>query len=629
MVGNQNWKIIFLVSGLILVLIYLLDNYISDTEEAIYKRLESSVISDMSALAKNIDILLEEKTIFRGNQSLFSYLNSSLNLRRDLERELNLFITQKIKYLYLVYKDDKQRFRYLLDGSSEDKARFNQKFDAEGPEYYNIYKMKKEFAITQKGLENLSITFVYPLIKNAEVEAILVFDFSSAFEYELRKIIAPLKTMFMLIYILIGVFLTVTAIQTLFYYQARKRSYIDQLTGCYNRQYLRYFLDTNDIANYQIMMIDFDHFKKVNDNYGHDIGDGVLIFCTKIIKYFLAKEDKIFRYGGEEFIVLIHNSSKAEDTAQEIRTQIEKQYFVRENVNINMTVSIGVNPIPAHARNTSQAINIADSMLYKAKIQGRNRVVVYDSDMKVNIEEIHSSSHNIHDVVEALNDDRVICCFHKIIDKNGTAYKYEALVRYITKEGKTVYPNHFLSDIRHTKVYTDLAKRVIDICVNAIETKKMAVSMNLNVNDLCNDVLLEYLIQKVQNIKYKDASLTVEMLESERIENMPEVEASIEKLHSSGIKVAIDDFGSGYANFNYLVELDVDYIKIDGYLVENALKSEKSKEIVKSIIDLAHQMQMKTITEFVSSKEVQELMESLGTDYLQGFYISKPSEDIS
>ena len=475
----------------------------------------------------------------------------------------------------------------------------------------------------------MSITYLYPIIKNNEVEAILVFDFSSAFEYELRKIIAPLKTMFMLIYVLIGVFLIVTAIQTLFYYQARKRSYIDELTGCYNRQYLRYFLDTHDIANYQILMIDFDYFKKINDNYGHDVGDDVLIFCTKIIKYFLAKEDKIFRYGGEEFIVLIHNSSKAEDTAQEIRTQIEKQYYVRESVHINMTVSIGVNPIPAHARNTSQAINIADSMLYKAKVQGRNRVVVYDSDMKINIEEIHSSSHNIHNVVEALNDDRVICYFHKIIDKSGVVHKYEALVRYIAKDGIVVYPNHFLSDITHTKVYTDLTKRVIDICVKTIETEKVAVSMNLNVNDLCNYVLLEYLIEKVQNMKYKDAALTVEILESEKIENMSELGVSIQKLHSCGVKVAIDDFGSGYANFNYLVELNVDYIKIDGYLVENAVKSEKSREIVKSIIDLAHQMQMKTIAEFVSSKEIQEMMESLGTDYLQGFYISKPSADIS
>ena len=628
MVGSKNWKIISIVSIFILIVIYFLDTYITDTEEVLYERLEKSVINDMSNIGENIDRLFRERLLQEEDKNLFEYLKTKAELRENLEQQLSLFITSKIKYLYIIYKDEKEKFRFLLDGSIEDKARFNQKFDVEDPHYYTLYETKKEYAIKQKSFENLSITFLHPVIIEDKVEAIIVFDFSSAFEYELKKIVAPLKTMFMLIYIIISVFLLVTFIQTILYYKARNRSYIDELTGCYNRQYLRYFLDKHDINNYQVLMIDFDYFKKVNDNYGHEVGDKVLIFGAKHIQCSLTNEDKCFRYGGEEFIVLVHKQDEGGETAELIRSSIENSCFSYEKIKINITVSIGLNPIPQRARNKSQAINIADSMLYKAKIKGRNRVVAYTEGMDVNIEEIHSNSNNIHHVVKALAEDRIVCHFHKIINAKNEVHKYESLVRYLDKNGDLMYPNHFLSDIMHTNVYTDLTKRVIDISLKEMELQEINISINLNINDLFNKPLIEYLSQKVTAIKDKSYALCIEILENEEIKNIEELYTVIEKLHNLGVKFSIDDFGSGYANFNYLVKLDVDYIKIDGSLVENILNSEKSKHIVKSIIDLAHSMGMKTIAEFVSSKEIHDVMLELDTDYMQGFYIAKPQAKI-
>lgn len=628
MVGNQNWKIILVISIVVLSLIHLLDSYISDTEKLLYERLQSNVINDMSHVGENMNILLQEKTLDKKDKSFFEYFKDRAEVRQYFEKQLNLFISSKIRYIYLIYKDEEGRFRFLLDGSAEDKARFNQKLDVESSEYEDIYTSKKELAITQKSLEKLSITFLYPILNGSEVEAILVVDFSSAFEYELRKIIAPLKTMFTLMYLLIGIFLIITFIQTLFYYQARKRSYLDELTGCYNRQYLRYFLDINDIAEYQILMIDCDHFKKINDNYGHEIGDKVLVFITDLIKCCLINKDKGFRYGGEEFLVLVHRDNDADLVAESIRKKIEDAYLVNKQVSINITVSIGVNTIPTHARNTSQAINITDAMLYKAKVQGRNRIVSYASGMSIDIDEKHSTADNIYHVVEALSNDKVVCHFHKIIDKENKIYKYEALVRYINSDGEVVYPNHFLYDIMHTNVYTDVTKRVIDICIETMKSQKVSVSLNLNVNDLLNDVLVKYLVQRVEEIKELGIYLTVEILENEEIKNMDDLKIAMKTLHAQGVRFALDDFGSGYANYSYLIELDIDYIKIDGSLVQSALEFSKSKSIVKSIIELAHEMGVKTIVEFVSSKEIYEMMVSLETDYLQGFYISKPDAKI-
>ncbi len=628
MVGERNWKIVFGIFIVILGLTYALDNYISKTEIVLYERLESSIIKEISEVARNIDLKIKEDTLERNNSTLYEYFQNKPNIRKIFENQFSLFINSKIKYLYLVYKDDQQKFRFLLDGSVHDKARYNQKIDVKSDEYYSVYENKKAFVIKQKSLEKLSLTYLYPIKIKDKVEALLVFDFSNAFENELKNILAPLKNMFILIYASVGLFLIVTTIQALLYYHARKRSYIDVLTGVFNRQYLRYFLDENDLANYKIMMIDFDHFKKINDNYGHVIGDTVLVFGTKLIQSCIKSNDQLFRYGGEEFLVLVHKDNELTKVAELIRLTIEKAQFVQDNVSINITVSIGVNPLPSYTRNTAQAINIADSMLYKAKTQGRNKVVFYNDKMITNIDEKHSDAHNIHHVVEALDANRVICHFHKIINLKQEVYKYEALVRYITGEGKIVFPNHFLSDIAHTKVYTDLTKRVIDICIVEMQSKNIDISLNWNVNDLLNTVLVEYLVQKINKLTSKDASLTIEILENEEIKNMDELQLVIEKLQKYGIRFAIDDFGSGYANFNYLVGLNLDYIKIDGSLVEKSVVCDKSKNIVKSIIDLAHIMGIKTIVEFVSLEEVYDVMVTLETDYMQGFFISKPESEI-
>ena len=386
MVGNKNWKIILSISLVLLALVYLLDRYISQTEEALYDRLELSVVNDMSDIAKNVDRAIKGQTSDREKKSLFEYLRDSSGIRNDFENRFNLLISTKMKYVYLIYKDKSQKFRYLIDGSSEDKARFNEKFDAEALEYRSIYISKEALAIKQSMSKSLFITYLYPIIHNGEVEALLVFDFSSAFEYELREIIKPLKTIFILIYTIVCIFLIVMIVQTFFYYEARKRSYVDALTGYYNRQYLRYFLDKNNISDYQIMMIDFDYFKKINDKYGHDIGDKMIVFATKIIKSALLDEDKAFRYGGEEFLVLVYKNNDVYQIAESIRKMMDEKHFLEANIDINMTVSIGVNAVPAHARNTSQAINIADSMLYQAKAQGRNRVVSHRAGIEMDIE---------------------------------------------------------------------------------------------------------------------------------------------------------------------------------------------------------------------------------------------------
>jgi len=373
-------------------------------------------------------------------------------------------------------------------------------------------------------------------------------------------------------------------------------------------------------------MVDFDHFKKINDNYGHSVGDNVLYEGAQIMQSKLRKDDKIFRYGGEEFLILIKKESVSvtEHIANRIRLSIENYIFLKDDIKINLTISIGLNIKPNESKNINEAIKIADMMLYRAKANGRNCIISNYNNTQVSIEDKHTMGETIDNVKAAIEEDRIRCYFHSIVDFNNTIYKYEALVRYVKEDGTLVYPNHFLADIMYTSVYTDLCKRIIDICIDTVQKRKIVISINFSINDLLDENLMNYFISQLENLGDDSSLISIEILEDQELLNINMLKNVIDRFKTYGVKFAIDDFGSGYANFNYLAELNIDYIKIDGSLIQNVLESQNTKHIIMSIIKLAQKMNMKTIAEFVSSEEIYEEISALGVDYMQGYYISKP-----
>jgi len=146
----------------------------------------------------------------------------------------------------------------------------------------------------------------------------------------------------------------------------------------------------------------------------------------------------------------------------------------------------------------------------------------------------------------------------------------------------------------------------------------------LSIVDLLNEELTRYLIEKLDHLSDRSSHLSIEILEYEEIANLEGLKVIIEKLHQYGVMFSIDDFGSGYANFQYLIELNIDCLKIDGSLIEKICTSDESRHIVKAIINLAKEMKMATVAEFVSTKEVHDEVVTLGIDFMQGYYISSP-----
>jgi len=205
--------------------------------------------------------------------------------------------------------------------------------------------------------------------------------------------------------------------------------------------------------------------------------------------------------------------------------------------------------------------------------------------------------------------------------------KYEALIRLKQSDGSILSPYFFLEPAKKAKLYSKLTEIMIEKSFKKFADLEYDLSINLCLQDIQSDQVRSLLIKSLN--KYKCGSRVVlEIVESEGIENFDELKSFIVEVKKYGCKIAIDDFGTGYSNFCYLAKLDIDYIKIDGSLVDNIDKDMTQKITVQSILLFAKNMNIKTIAEYVENENIYNMLVELGVDFSQGYYFSKPCEDL-
>ena len=558
----------------------------------------------------------------------YNEIKNNSEKEKIIQRILSSHITSSYKYIYILYKDKKGSYRYLVDGSLEDRGLFGQRLNVEKLYWDKVYTTQKGLLIRHKNLDSLWITYLYPLIFQNKVEAILAIDFSTSLPYTIKQAVKPISSLFIAIFISIFVLLLILFYQTILTLKSKKESITDQLTSVYNRTYLRDFLEKINPTDYSILMVDIDHFKTINDNYGHKVGDEVLKYVITLIKDEIRDKDKIVRYGGEEFLIFIKRSKNdlsntlAEHIAKRINNKLSSHIIKIENIELKVTVSIGVTTNIEHFKTISEAIKYADTMLYIAKQTGRNKVVT-DSDtiQQTNIEKL-----NIEEIKDAIDNKRIFCEFQPIIDLRTTKIiKYEALVRLKDKNNQTVYPNRFLNTIFNTSLYTEMTKSVMEIVFETIKEKQLHISINFNFSDILNTSIYDTIIQELQEHKNLSSYITIELLEYELLEEISIIKERLDHIRSFNVKIALDDFGSGYANYAIFKSIPVDYIKIDGSLIKEIDTDKISQKIVKSIQILADELDIQTIAEFVHSANIYKTIQNFQINNAQGFYLGKPS----
>ena len=563
-------------------------------------------------------------------ENLSEVILENPDVAKKLENELALLQGKDVKYLYMLYKDKDGKYRYLIDATKDVKERafLNQKFDTESDIWQRAYETKMYQIADQNSLQTLWVTIAYPIVKNGKVVAVLGADFTYDVYSRIVRILNPIESIFLYITLFMLFMLLLAYILVYLYYQTKKKAFIDPLTKIYNRQYLSEFLETASLQNYYLMMIDLDNFKLINDNFGHDVGDDVLVAVVNEIKSNIRHEDILIRFGGEEFILLVDKKESKESigVAERIRKAVMQLNIESRNNKINMTLSIGVNPFPFKAKNIEEAIKIADEQLYIAKSSGRNRVEIFNEQRKYESE----ASNRISDIRLAIDEGGIRCAFQPIYSaQTGEILKYEMLMRMMSKEGKIIPPNNFLPSIRHTQVYISLTSIILQKAIEMLSNdSEIHLSINLDIQDIVNEDILELLRVTFQGKDELAKRLTVEILEHEEITNFELIEKSISKLKDMGFSIALDDFGSGYANFRYMISLDIDILKIDGSIIQNIDKDKAAYNIVKAIVEFARNMNMKTVAEMIETKEEHDAVIELGVDCLQGYYLGRPEFEI-
>jgi PAS domain S-box-containing protein/diguanylate cyclase (GGDEF)-like protein len=399
--------------------------------------------------------------------------------------------------------------------------------------------------------------------------------------------------------------------------QIERLALSDGLTGLDNRLSLNQTLANANKG--MIALIDINRFHEINDFYGEAIGDKVIKALAQQIKMQLSEEYKLFHLQGDEFIVFSDLLTKEQfiDEMVRLNTFLSNKVLIIDHKIFYISTTVALS-FESSAQLLS-SVNLANRY---AKLKGLSfNIFSHDTSLE---EEYKSNLEWIYKIRKALVEDRFTVFFQPIVDtKTQETRKYEALVRMIDEDGKIISPFFFLDKAKKSNQYTEITKKVIEKTIFMVNSKGIRCGINLTIQDIESSSVKNFIFEMLQGCN-EPQNITFELVESEGIENFTEVNEFIQKIKSFGCSLAIDDFGTGYSNFEYLLKLNADTIKIDGSLIKDIDVNHDKYDIVKTIVGFAKTKNLKVVAEFVSSGAIYEEIKKLEIDFCQGYFFGEP-----
>jgi len=399
-------------------------------------------------------------------------------------------------------------------------------------------------------------------------------------------------------------------------------TYIDIYTKLPNRvQLIADKAKFNQKQNLTLIILNIDSFQAINSMYGNDFGDEILIAMAKWLKENLPTRDsKLYKFEADVYAILISSPferSEIEDYLKKLSQKISKDGLNHKNNDVNLSFTIGA------AQGKANLLKLA-FLAYKEAKQGKEAYIIYDSSTKKDEEYIENIK-MINILKKSLADDMIVPYYQPIIDiKTKKIDKYETLMRIKKEDNSIYYPDSFLDIAKQSKLYPLLSRSLIKKAFENFKHSSSEFSINFSYQDIINQTTMDFMLE-ILNYYDIGSWVVFEILESEGIEDYDLVFNFIDTVKSYGVKIAIDDFGSGYSNFERIVKLQPDYIKIDGSLIKNIDKNDDMRIISQTIVDFAQKLGVKTIAEYVHSKAVLDIITDMGVDYAQGYYLGEPS----
>ncbi len=403
-------------------------------------------------------------------------------------------------------------------------------------------------------------------------------------------------------------------------------AYHDTLTNLLNKSSLeRTLLQQADAKS--LILLNVNNFSYINTAYGFSIGDKLLIKITNILKklipQFKANNAQLYRINADEFALLFTQPENVESIVHLIQQHFNNITIDISNITLNISFNYGAVSGRSHLfKNSAVALK-------KAKELGKNRYYIYDTDLDgidVNARDSFIVYNNM--LHNALENNNIIPYFQGIRDnKSKKTTKYEVLAR-LKHQNKIISPFYFLEAAHLSGMLPEITKIIIDKSFAVMASHDYDFSINITEDDLSRDYLGDYLLTKSQQYNISPKRVILEILEGVSSTGKSSQIKQLSKLKKQGYRLAIDDFGAEYSNFERILDLEIDFLKIDAKYIKHIDSDEKSYEIAKAIAYFARNANVACVAEFVHNEKVQAIVEQLGIDYSQGYYFSEPSENI-
>lgn len=419
----------------------------------------------------------------------------------------------------------------------------------------------------------------------------------------------------------------------------REAAEYDELTGLLNRPTIHAALDhmharaERDKTPYAILLIDLDQFKSINDHYGHHAGDAILAQVAEVLSTAVRRGDWVGRWGGEEFLILFPSTEADEalQIADRVRMQIDSTPFAIEaSPPVNLTMSAGLACYPLDEIGLPQLLGIADSALYEAKDAGRNRVQRPTTIGR----RIYTMASRIE---EALQSDRLRPAYQPIMDLHtGQLVGHQALARLITTDvpplgmidAEEFIQVASLRHLIHRVDYSMFCSMLRHLRREAESGVSLLHFVNVSAGLLRHPDMIAMLTAMLRELHITANSgehpVVLEVAERDFIDSLEAVEM-LKPFLELGVRIAIDDFGSGFSSFRYLVDLPVHFLKIEGRLVRQARTMTKAQAIIRSIRSVARELRLVTLAEGIEDADTADRMRELGVDLGQGYYFAPPT----
>jgi diguanylate cyclase (GGDEF)-like protein/PAS domain S-box-containing protein len=413
----------------------------------------------------------------------------------------------------------------------------------------------------------------------------------------------------------------------------------DRLTGLANRTR---FLDRLDVALHSnerrsgpiaVLLVDVDDFKTVNDALGHAVGDELLVAMARRFESVLRQVDTLARLGGDEFALLIASGSMpgtAENVAARIASQLASPFHIGET-EVTVTVSIGIAVVEPARHGSDDLLRDADLAMYLAKQNGKGRVEIAHPRMQ---DEALRHFAAVRDLRRAPSGGELEVFYQALVNVgDAKPAGAEALIRWNHPDRGLVYPSEFIGIAESTGLIVPIGDWVLNEACRQTQVWRrdgtvdddFYVSVNLSPRQLAEPTLVDDVVRALRDSGLPPRVLVLEITESTLMLDFDAGLARLRALKDLGLRIALDDYGTGYSSLNRLGKLPVDIVKIDKTFIDEVTVSREGRALVQSVIEVAKAFGMRSIAEGVERSDQRVALAELGCDYIQGYLFAKPT----